>query len=313
LLVHSRTFRDYHPIERMQYSYSFVLLLFAAACVAGLLGALLGVGGGIFLVPAMVLVFHLPMKIAVAASVVSVIATSNAGGSSYVDQRITNLRLGMFLEIFTTVGALSGSVLALYLRDWTMQLIFAAMLGYMAYAAFATRNLDDQRIARGEFANARPDRFSRWLKLRGDYFDEAANRDVQYVVNGVPIGSSIAYLAGLASGLLGVGGGVLKVSAMNRYMNVPMKAAVGTSKLMIGVTAAVSSILFFLAGLIHFTVVGPVAVGTTAGATAGTMIMNRLHSAWLKWLFAVLMLYLAYEMLAKGLDTGFRLHLPSFA
>jgi uncharacterized protein len=296
----------------MQYSYHFVFLLFATACVAGLFGALLGVGGGIFLVPAMVLMFHLPMKIAVAVSVVSVIATSNAGGSSYVDQRITNLRLAMFLEIFTTVGALSGSVLALYLHDWTMQLIFAAMLGYMAYAAFSTRNLDDQRIASGEFAQARADRLGRWLKLRGDYYDEAANRDVAYVVNGVPVGGFIAYLAGMASGLLGVGGGVLKVSAMNRYMNVPMKAAVGTSKLMIGVTAAVSSILFFLAGLIHFTVVGPVAVGTTAGATAGTMIMNRLESAWLKLLFAILMLYLAYEMLAKGLNTGFHFHLPSF-
>jgi uncharacterized protein len=296
----------------MEYSYSFVLLLFAAACIAGLFGALLGVGGGIFLVPAMVLVFHLPMKIAVAASVVSVIATSNAGGSSYVDQRITNLRLAMFLEIFTTIGALSGSVLALYLHDWAMQLIFAAMLGYMAYAAFSTRNLDDQRIASGEFALARPDRLSRWLKLRGDYYDEAANKDVQYVVNGAPIGSSVAYVAGLASGLLGVGGGLLKVSAMNRYMNVPMKASVGTSKLMIGVTAAVSSILFFLAGLIHFTVVGPVAVGTTAGATAGTVIMNRLHTSSLKWLFAILMLYLAYEMLAKGLDTGFHFHLPAF-
>ncbi len=295
----------------MQYSYSFVLLLFGASCVAGLLGALLGVGGGIFIVPAMVLWFRLPMKIAVAASVVSVIATSNAGGSSYVDQRITNLRLGMFLEVFTTIGALSGSVLALYLREWTMELVFSVMLAYMAYAAFSTRNLDDQRIAAGEFARARPDRFSAWLKLRGNYYDEAAQREVEYVVNGVPVGSSIAYLAGVASGLLGIGGGVLKVSAMNRYMNVPMKAAVGTSKLMIGVTAAVSSILFFIAGLINFMIVGPVAVGTTAGATAGTMIMNRLHSSRLKWLFTLLMVYLAYEMMARGLDLRFHLHLPT--
>jgi uncharacterized protein len=296
----------------MQYSYRFVLLLFGVACVAGLLGALLGVGGGIFIVPAMVLLFHLPMKIAVAASIVSVIATSNAGGSSYVDQRITNLRLGMFLEVFTTVGALSGSVLALYLSEWTMLLIFAAMLAYMSYAAFATRNLDDQRIAAGDFARATPDRLSAWLELRGSYYDEAAGRDVDYVVKGVPLGASIAGLAGICSGLLGVGGGVLKVSAMNSYMNVPMKAAVGTSKLMIGVTAAVSSILFFMAGLIHFAVVGPIAVGTTAGATVGTMIMNRLHSSWLKKIFAVLMLYLAYEMLAKALDLGFHFHLPSF-
>jgi uncharacterized membrane protein YfcA len=293
------------------YSYHFVLLLFGASCVAGFFGALLGVGGGIFIVPAMVLGFHLPMKIAVAASIVSVIATSNAGGSSYVDQRITNLKLAMFLEVFTTFGALSGSVLALYLHQGTMALIFAALLAYMAFAAFSTRNLDDERIAAGEFTDAKPDRVTSFLSLQGSYRDMAANRDVAYVVNGSAIGAGIAYLAGIASGLLGVGGGVLKVSAMNRYMNVPMKVAVGTSKLMIGVTAAVGSILFFMAGLIHFVVVGPVALGTTIGATGGTMLMNRLHSVSLKWLFAVLMIYLAYGMLARGLQTQFHVHLPN--
>jgi len=295
----------------MMYSYHFVLLLFGASCVAGLFGALLGVGGGIFIVPAMVLGFHLPMKVAVAASIVSVIATSNAGGSSYVDQRITNLKLGMFLEVFTTLGALSGSILALYLNEGVMALIFAALLAYMSYAAFSTRNLDDQRIAKGLFANAKPDRLTRYLSLSGTYHDLAANRDVPYVANGSPIGASISYLAGIASGLLGVGGGVLKVSAMNRYMNVPMKVAVGTSKLMIGVTAAVGSILFFMAGLIHFVVVGPVALGTTLGATGGTMLMNRLHSVHLKWLFAVLMIYLAYAMLARGLQMQFQIHVPN--
>jgi hypothetical protein len=295
----------------MTYSYSFVLLLFGAACVAGFFGALLGVGGGVFIVPAMVLVFHLPMKIAVAASIVSVIATSNAGGSSYVDQRITNLKLGMLLEIFTTIGALSGSVLALYLKEWVMLLVFAGLLAYMAYAAFATRNLDDQRIASGSFTNTRQDRLARYLGLRGAYHDLAANKNVEYVVTGTPIGAGISCLAGVASGLLGVGGGVLKVSAMNRYMNVPMKVAVGTSKLMIGVTAAVGSILFFIAGLIQFVVVGPVAVGTTTGATIGTMVMNRLHSARLKWLFAALMGYLAYGMLAKALNTQFHLRIPN--
>lgn len=295
----------------MQYTYEFVILLFAAAVLAGLLGALLGVGGGIFIVPALVLVFHLPMKIAVATSIVSVIATSNAGGSSYVDQRITNVRLGMFLEIFTTFGALSGAVLAIYLREWVMEFIFAGLQAYLAYAAFATRNLDDRRIAAGDFGTAVQGTFSQWLDLRGSYFDQAADREVDYVVTGTRTGGAVAWLAGLASGLLGVGGGVLKVSAMNRYMNVPMKAAVGTSKLMIGVTAAVSSILFFLAGLIQFTVVGPVAVGTTAGATVGTMVMNRLHSVRLKWLFAALMAYLAYGMLARGLDLRFHIHLPN--
>ncbi|MGH9398019.1 MAG: sulfite exporter TauE/SafE family protein [Terriglobia bacterium] len=294
----------------MFYSWTFAILLFVAAVVAGFFGALLGVGGGVFIVPVMVLMFHLPVKIAIAASLVSVIATSNAGGSSYVEQHITNLRLGMYLEIATTIGALSGSVLALYLKDWLMLLIFAVMLGAMGYVSFATRNLDDQRITRGDFALACQDRLSAYLDLRGSYHDEAAARQVDYVVNGTAPGTSIAFLAGMASGLLGVGGGVLKVSAMNQFMNVPMKVSVGTSKLMIGVTAAVGSILFFMAGLIHFYVVAPIALGTTVGATVGTWIMNRLHSAALKWLFAALIIYLAYGMLAKALILRFHLHLP---
>lgn len=294
----------------MNYTISFVGLLGLAALVAGFFGALLGVGGGIFIVPVMVLMFHLPIKIAVAASLVSVIATSNAGGSSYVDQHITNLRLGMFLEIATTIGALSGSVLALYLKNWIMMLIFAGMLAYMGYAAFTTRNIDDRRIASGDFERARQDRSSAYLDLRGSYYDQAAAREVKYIVNGTRLGAIIACIAGLSSGLLGVGGGVLKVSAMNGYMNVPMKVAVGTSKLMIGVTAAVGSILFFMAGLINFYVVAPVALGTTIGATAGTMVMNRLHSEMLKWIFAILIVYLAYGMFTKGLVVGFHVHLP---
>jgi uncharacterized protein len=295
----------------MTYSYSFVLWLLGSACLAGFFGALLGVGGGIFIVPVMVLMFHLPIKIAVAASIVSVIATSNAGGSSYVDQRITNLRLGMFLEIATTIGALSGSVLALYLKEWAMLLLFAALLLYMGVTAFLGRKVDDKRIAAGDYANAKPDRISAFLRLNGSYYDQAAQRTVDYVVRGAPFGSGICYLAGVASGLLGVGGGVVKVSAMNAHMNVPMKAAVGTSKLMIGVTAAVSSMLFFLAGLIHFYVVAPVAMGTTIGATVGTMIMNRLHSVWLKWLLALLMFYLSYGMLARAVGMRFHIHLPN--
>ena len=139
----------------MQYWLHFVLALLGAACLAGFFGALLGVGGGVFIVPVMVLMFHLPMRVAVAASIVSVIATSNAGGSSYVEQRITNLKLGMFLEMAT----LTGSVLAIYLQQWLMRIIFAAMLAYMSYASFTTRNLDDQKIAAGEFAKAKQD----WL------------------------------------------------------------------------------------------------------------------------------------------------------
>ncbi len=293
------------------YSTHFLLVLFAASVCAGLLGALLGVGGGILIVPTMVLLLHLPMKVAVAASLVSVIATSNAGGSSYVDQHITNLRLGMFLEMATTAGALCGSVLALYLQDWIMLLVFAAMIAWLALSALRTRQRDDLRIRNNDFALAQPDALSRYFDLRGSYHDAAAGREVEYVVNGTWHGVLVSWVAGVSSGLLGIGGGLLKVSAMNNSMNVPMKAAVATSKLMIGVTAAVGSILFFLAGLIQFPVVAPVALGTTLGATLGTMLMNRLHSAALKTIFIALMVYIAYGMVAKALLLRFGMHLPS--
>jgi uncharacterized membrane protein YfcA len=295
----------------MNVTYQTVALLFAGASVAGFFGALLGIGGGLFMVPMMVLIFHLPMKMAVAASIVAVIATSNAGGSRYVEGRIANLRLAMVLEVFTTVGALAGAALALYVQEWVLLLLFSALLLNMAANAYATRKLDDQRIAAGTFATARQDRVSKWLNLHGSYFDQAAGRDVPYVVKGFGIGAAVSALAGMASGMLGVGGGVLKVSAMNRYMNVPMKVAVGTSKLMIGITAAVSSTLFFMAGMIQFALVGPIALGTTFGATGGARIMNRLKSAVLKRILTVLIFYMAYSMIAKALAMRFGIHLPN--
>jgi uncharacterized protein len=295
----------------MTYNLATLGLLFGGASVAGFFGALLGIGGGLFLVPLLVLVLHLPMKTAVAASLVAVIATSNAGGSKYVDQHITNIRLAMFLEIFTTLGAVAGSILALYLQDWIMLIVFAALMINMAWNAFATRQLDDQRISAGSFATTEQDAVCRRLNLRGQYYDQKAQRDVAYVVTGARIGASVSFLAGIASGLLGIGGGVLKVSAMNRHMNIPMKAAVATSKLMIGITAAVGSLLFYVAGVIQFLLVGPIAIGTTVGATVGTMVMNKLSSAALKRTMTVIMLYMAYSMIAKALRMRFGIVLPN--
>jgi uncharacterized membrane protein YfcA len=287
-----------------------ILFLFSGASVAGFFGALLGVGGGLFIVPMLVLILHLPMKAAVAASIVSVIATSNAGGSRYVEQGITNVKVAMFLEMFTTTGAIIGGLLAFYLQEWVMLLLFALLMVNMAYSAFKTRKLDDQRIASGAFANAQQDRLCKSLDLHGSYYDQAAVREVPYVVTGAGVGASVSLLAGLASGMLGVGGGVLKVAAMNRYMNIPMKVAVATSKLMIGVTAAVSSTLFFFAGVIPFTLVGPIALGTTCGATIGSRVMNRIQSSALKKLLVVLVLYTAYSMVVKALRLRFGIALP---
>lgn len=294
----------------MNESIGLIAVLFAGAVVAGFFGALLGIGGGMFIVPMLVLILHVPMKTAVAASIVSVIATSNAGGSRYVEQGITNLKLAMFLEVFTTAGALAGGLLALYLHEWLMLLLFAALMLNMAYGSFKTRKLDDERIAAGAFATKAQDRLCRALDLRGSYYDEAAEREVPYLVTGSAAGSVISLLAGMTSGMLGVGGGVLKVSAMNRHMNVPMKVAVATSKLMIGITAAVSSTVFLVAGVIPFPLVGPIALGTTCGATVGSRVMNRLSSGLLKRALAALVLYIAYTMTAKALRMRFGIELP---
>jgi uncharacterized membrane protein YfcA len=241
---------------------------------------------------------------------VSVIATSNAGGSSYVEQRITNIELAMFLEVATTAGALVGSFIALLLQSWQLFILFVALLAYVAFSSFKSRDSDQKRMASGQFLNAKQDWLAKYLNLRGTYYDAKEKKEIPYVVTNAPEGSLISSLAGVVAGLLGVGGGIIKVSAMNIFMNVPMKAAVATSKFMIGVTAATSALLFFLAGLVDPYVIAPVALGTTLGATVGTWVMPRVKGSALKVAFGFLVIYFAYTMLAQGLLLGFNVHLP---
>jgi len=288
---------------------SFFLQGLIGAIFAGFLGALMGVGGGIIIVPILTVYMGVPIHVAIAASIASVIATSNAGGSGYLEQKITNVKLAFFLEMFTTSGALIGSVVALYLNNQSLFVIFGVMLLYLSFVIFRTRNLDEMKFATGGFLKAKQDKVSSYLGLRGSYYDAAEGKEVRYVVNGSAPGGLIAFFAGIGSGLLGIGGGVFKVSAMNKYMNVPMKVAVATSKFMIGVTAAVSAITYFAAGQLDFYVLAPVAIGTTVGATMGTWFMNRIKARNLKMVFAVILLYLAYTMVARGL-TAWGIFLP---
>ena len=288
----------------------FIIAALTAAIFAGFLGALFGIGGGMIIVPFLTAYLGIPIHEAIAISIVSVIATSNAGGSSYVEQRITNIELAMFLEVATTAGALIGSFIALLLESWELFLIFVVLLAYVAFASFKTRRTDEQRIAKEGFMKLNQDRLSKYLSLGGTYYDANEKKDVPYLVTRAPEGSLISSLAGVVSGLLGVGGGIIKVAAMNIFMNVPMKAAVATSKFMIGVTAATGALLFFLAGLVDPYVIAPVALGTTLGATVGTWVMPRVKSSALKVAFGFLVIYLAYTMLAQGLALGFRIYLP---
>jgi uncharacterized membrane protein YfcA len=286
------------------------LLMFLIAIFAGFFGALVGVGGGLIIVPSLTLLFHLPIHTAIAASIASVIATSIAGALSYVDQQITNVRLGMFLEVATTAGALVGALVGVLLNGWVLSLIFGILVLYMAISSFKAREADDILIAENGYQNFEPDPLSKKLRLTGYYYDVAAQKDVEYHATKSIEGSLVSSIAGIGSGLLGIGGGVIKVAAMNSMMKIPMKASVATSKFMIGVTAATSAVVYFLAGAINMYVVAPVALGTMAGATLGSLVMNRLHSKVIKTVFFVLMLYLGYQMIAKGLMMKFGIHLP---
>lgn len=280
----------------IEITLGFLALCFLAAVFAGFFGGLFGIGGGAIIVPFLTVFMGVPIHQAIAISLVSVIATSNAGGSSYLEQRITNIKLAMYLEVATTAGALVGSVVALLLRSWVLFMIFGIMLSYVAISNFKSRTTDERRIAKNEFARAKQDRISQYLGLKGSYFDASQKRHVDYRVNGAAKGAVISSFAGVTAGLLGVGGGIIKVAAMNLFMNVPLKASVATSKFMIGVTAAVGALIFFVTGLVNVYVLAPIALGTTLGATLGTSIMNRLRSYVLKIAFGFLVAYLAYTM-----------------
>ncbi|MEM2904337.1 MAG: sulfite exporter TauE/SafE family protein [Candidatus Bathyarchaeia archaeon] len=294
-------------------SLALVLAQMLVGIFAGFFGALLGFGGGVFIVPILTLYLGVPIHQAIASSIVSVIATSNAGGSSYVEQRITNVRLAVFLEVCTTAGALTGSLLALFVSGGFLFLAFSLLLAYLAVAAFRTRRLDEARLARNVYADAAPKGLARWLDIRGSYFDQAEAATVDYRVAQAGAGSLLSYIAGVGSGLLGIGGGVVKVTAMNLYMNVPVKAAIGTSKFMIGVTAATSALVFLASGILDPFTAAPICIGTTLGATVGTWAMNRLNSRTLKLSLTVLMAYLGYAMAAQGLALYLGLHLPTLS
>ncbi|MEG8945850.1 sulfite exporter TauE/SafE family protein [Rosettibacter firmus] len=284
-----------------------ILLLVIISAFAGLLGSLVGIGGGIIIVPALTLIYKVPVHNAIAASLISVIATSIAGANKYVEQEITNIKLGMFLEISTTLGALLGALLALVLHGWILSIIFGLLVFTMAIYSYITRAADDSNNFNTEFNTE--DKLEKLISIKDSFYDLALNKKVEYAVHKPLSGSFVSLLAGVGSGLLGIGGGIIKVAAMNSLMKVPMKVSVATSKFMIGVTAATSSTLYFLSGAVDSHYVAPVAIGTIAGATFGSSIMNKFKSRFIKLLFTAVAGYLSIRMILKGLSDGMNLNI----
>ena len=278
-----------------------LLELFILAIGAGFVGALMGLGGGLIFVPVLTSVFDIPIHTAITVSIISVIATSISGGSAYVKQRITNIRLAMFLETSTSLGAFIGALLVLTTPKSLLYLLFSTFAFYVVFLQIRSLRAGGRGVEIEGFKDASPDVVSRYLHLSGEYFDESELSNVEYTVRGSIMGWLVSFIAGVGSGMLGIGGGFFKVSAMNLFMNVPLKVAIATSKFMIGVTAATSAIIYYISGVVRLDLVAPVAIGTILGASLGTKVMNRLRVKLLKVVFTAIVCYLGYSMLRKGL------------
>jgi uncharacterized protein len=267
------------------------LLVWSGSLAAGLLGSLTGLGGGVIIVPLLTLGFGVDIRYAVGASLVSVIATSSGAAAAYVKEGFTNLRIGMFLEIATTIGALAGAALATRLSADTVAVVFGLVLAASAYQAGRPR-LPSERPAR-------PNPLAARLRLDGSY--PGPDGPVAYYVTGVPGGFALMFVAGTLSGLLGIGSGALKVLAMDQVMRIPFKVSTTTSNFMIGVTAAASAGVYLNRGYVDPGLAMPVMLGVLPGALLGTRLLARLQTKVLRGVFAVIIFLLAAEMLFNGL------------
>jgi hypothetical protein len=277
--------------------FLFTLTVFVASLGAGLLGSLLGLGGGLILVPVLTLGLGVDIRYAVGASIVSVIATSSGAAAAYVRERLTNLRVAMFLELATTAGALTGAALGGFLKGRWLYVLFGAVMGYSGLAML--RKLGSDACAAVEPpADALADR----LGLHGSYWDEASGREVPYRVTRPLTGLGLMYGAGTVSGLLGIGSGALKVPAMDLAMGLPLKVSTATSNFMIGVTAAASAGIYFARGDIEPFIAGPVCAGVMLGSFTGARYLTRVKCSWLRVFFVGVVLWVAFQMLRKGLD-----------
>lgn len=270
-----------------------MLEIFLISIGAGVVGSILGLGGGIIIVPTLTLLFGLPIRTAVAASTVSIIATSTGAAVAYLQDRLTNTRVAMWLEMGTATGALTGALLAGLVNQRFLFILFGLLLAYSGYNMFRARKTE---LPTGVV----PDRLSQKLKLAGSYYDHLLHRQIDYQVTGTIPGLIIMYFSGAAAGLLGIGAGIFKVAAMDQVMRMPFKASTATSNFMIGVTAASGAVVYFARGDVKPLVAGPVVLGVLLGAVVGARLMFRLPTTVIRKLFIPLIVYTAIEMIYKG-------------
>ena len=272
-----------------------MLLLLVMGVAAGVLGAILGIGGGMIITPVLTIMMGLDIKYAIGASIISVIATSSGSTIAYLKDDMLNLRVAMFLEIATTVGAIMGALLVGVFSSSFLYVLFGFFLLYSTYNMI--RKLFDKK---GETVFNGSDPIVDKFKLASTYYDKAEQKQVDYSMKNVPGGFVMMWAAGLASGLLGIGSGAFKVIAMDTIMKMPLKPSSATSNLMMGVTAAASATVYFFNGSIRPDIAAPLAIGVLAGATIGARLMQVLKPRVIRMIFIPIILYMGVQMALKG-------------
>jgi uncharacterized membrane protein YfcA len=268
-------------------------LLFLVSIVAGFIGAMSGMGGGIILIPVLTF-FGMEIKQAIAISIVSVIATSSGSASAYVRDRITNLKVGMFLEMFTIVGALVGAAITLISGRRFLFILFGIVLLSSWIILFRQKHEGWQRASH-------QDTFSRWLELQGGYYDRSIRQIVEYRGIRAYLGGPLMFGAGVIAGLLGIGAGALKVLIHDLAMGLPPKVSTTTSNLIIGVTALAGTSVYLAAGMIDPGLAAPVILGVVLGAAMGTRLLVRMTNQTVRRFFLLVLLILGVEMILRGI------------
>jgi uncharacterized membrane protein YfcA len=270
----------------------FTIIVLLGSFLAGLVGSLTGLGGGVIIIPLLTLVLGVDIHYAIGASIVSVIATSSGSAAAYVKEGITNIRIGMFLEIATTISAIVGAIVTIYINPSYIAVVFGLILLFSA--VMMLRKKDDHS------AEGPSDNLANYLRLNGSY--PTAEGQKAYGVHHVAGGFFMMFFAGLISGLLGIGSGALKVVAMDNIMRIPFKVSTTTSNFMMGVTAAASAVVYLHRGQIDPGIAMPVCVGVLVGATVGSRILLKTKSEKLKVVFALVVVFLAVQMIYNGLN-----------
>lgn len=268
----------------------FSIFVGCGSLLAGLLGALTGLGGGVVIVPMLTLLFHVDIRYAIGASLVSVIATSSGAAAAYVREGYSNIRIGMFLETATTLGAIVGAAVALHVSGNAIAVVFGVVLIYSAYLSTRKHPSEDAGVISSRLAEK--------FRLPGTYPTPEGLQS--YGVRGVRGGYSLMFGAGVLSGLLGIGSGAVKVLAMDHAMKIPFKVSTTTSNFMIGVTAAASAGLYLSRGYVSPGVAMPVMLGVLAGSMLGARVLVKARVRALRWIFAVAILALGFEMILNG-------------